>query len=335
MIGDDLAFELRPHLEAGRPPEARGIARDGVRLLVSDAATGALDHRAFAEFPRLLEAGDLLVVNDSATLPAALDARRADGSALALHLSARVTNSLWIVEPRAAASAGEVLALPGHAMATLLAPVHPGAGRLWYARVEAPDPVVEYLHRYGSAIRYAYADGVFPIADYQTIFARVPGSAEMPSAGRPFSAKTVALLRERNVALATVTLHAGVSSAEAHEPPQAEPFSVPHATAEAVNATRRRGGRVVAVGTTVVRALESAVAGGEAIAANGWTDLVVTPERRLAVVDGVLTGFHEPRASHLAMLRAFTAPGVLEAAYSAALDCGYLWHEFGDVHLIL
>ena len=335
MIGDGLAFELQPHLEAGRPPERRGLARDGVRLLVSDAETGALDHRAFAEFPYLLEAGDLLVVNDSATLPAALDARRADGTALALHLSTRVTNSLWIVEPRAAASTGEVLALPGAATATLLAPANPDAVRLWYARIEAPDPVVEYLHRHGTAIRYAYVDGSFPIADYQTIFARVPGSAEMPSAGRPFSAKTLALLRERGVAIATVTLHAGVSSAEAHEPPQPEPFSVPHATAEAVNATRRYGGRVVAVGTTVVRALESAVAGGEAVAANGWTDLVVTAERRLAVVDGILTGFHEPRASHLAMLRAFTAPGVLEAAYAAALECGYLWHEFGDVHLIV
>jgi S-adenosylmethionine:tRNA ribosyltransferase-isomerase len=302
---------------------------------VSDAATGALEHRAFAEFPRLLAPGDLLVVNDSATLPAALDARLPDGTGLALHLSARVTNSLWIVEPRAGASEGEVLALPGAATATLLARVHPGERRLWYARVEAPDPVVEYLHRYGTAIRYAYVDRAFPIADYQTIFARVPGSAEMPSAGRPFSVKTLAGLRERGVAIATVTLHAGVSSAEAHEPPQPEPFSVPHATAEAVNATRRSGGRIVAVGTTVVRALESAVAAGVAVAANGWTDLVVTPERRLAVVDGILTGFHEPRASHLAMLRAFTAPGVLEAAYAAALDRGYLWHEFGDVHLIV
>lgn len=335
MIAENLAFELPAQLEARRPPEERGVARDGVRMLVSDARTGALEHRAFAELPGLLGPRDLLVVNDSATLPAALDARRGDGSALLLHFSSRVAATLWIVEPRASCVAGETLVLPGNGCATLLARMQPEAGRLWYARIDVPEPVVEYLHRYGRAIRYAYLDGVFPIAAYQTIFARVPGSAEMPSAGRPFTPRTLAELRRGGVRIAAVTLHAGVSSAEVHEPPQPEPFAVPYATAQAVNATRRLGGRVVAVGTTVVRALESAVTAGEVVASNGWSDLVVTPERGVAVVDGILTGFHEPRASHLAMLRAFAAAGVLEAAYAGALEAGYFWHEFGDVHLIV
>jgi S-adenosylmethionine:tRNA ribosyltransferase-isomerase len=336
VIAESLAFELPARLEARRPAEARGIQRDEVRLLVSNARTGAVEHRRFLELPQLLGAGDLLVVNDSATLPAALDARRADGTTLSLHLSSRVTNTLWIVEPRGAAcAAGSAFELPRGGNATLLARVHPGSERLWYARIDVPEPVVEYLYRYGRAVRYAYADGVFPIADYQTIFARVPGSAEMPSAGRPFTARTLAALRRRGVAIATLTLHAGVSSAEADEPPQAEHFAVPHATAQAVNATRRSGGRVVAIGTTVVRALESAVVDGEVIASNGWTDLIVTPARGVTAVDGILTGFHEPRASHLAMLRAFASPGVLEVAYASALAHDYLWHEFGDVHLIV
>jgi S-adenosylmethionine:tRNA ribosyltransferase-isomerase len=334
VIAEEIAFELPSRLEARRPPEARGVARDGVRLLVSDARSGVVEHRTFSDFPKLLRPFDLLVVNDSATLPAALEARRSDGTAIPLHVSTRMTNTLWVVEPRGARRGGDVLALPSGGSATLLERVARESDRLWYARVDVCEPYVEYLHRYGQAIRYAYVDGCYPIADYQTIFARVPGSAEMPSAGRPFTARTLADLREREVKVATVTLHAGVSSAEAHEPPQAEPFVVPHATALAVNATHRDGGRVIAVGTTVVRALESAAMQGDVVASSGWTELVVTPERGLRVTDGILTGFHEPRASHLAMLRAFASAEVLDAAYRAALSGEYLWHEFGDVHLI-
>src|ERR1700681_3945381 len=188
---------------------------------------------------------------------------------------------------------------------------------------------------HGARIRYRYVPDALPLGDYQTIFARVPGSAEMPSAGRPFSLRSLDDVRESRVAVATVTLHTGVSSPERHERPYREWFDVPAPAAVAVNATRARGGRVVAVGTTVVRALESAVRGGEATAASGWTDLIVTPERGVAVVDGLLTGFHEPEASHLDLLRAFADDALLERAYGHALGAGYLWHEFGDVHLLL
>ena len=341
MIAEEIAFELPERLEARRPPEMRGIARDAVRLLHSDARTGAVEHRTFSDFPNLIGARDLLVVNDSATLPAALEARGRDGTTFPLHVSARVTNTLWIVEPRGPRRVGDVLGLAAGGSATLLERVAPDADRLWYARVDVCDPYVEYLHRYGRAIRYAYLAGSYPIAIYQTIFARVPGSAEMPSAGRPFTARTLADLRARGVKIATVTLHAGVSSAEASSAASSSrsrkstrtPSS--RATRATVNATRRAGGRVIAIGTTVVRALESAVVRGSVVASSGWTDLVVTPQRGLAATDGILTGFHEPRASHLAMLRAFAPASVLEAAYRAALGGEYLWHEFGDVHLIL
>ena len=335
MTALDISFELPEHLEARRPPELRGLPRDGVRMLVSDRRTGAAEHRLFVELPSLLQPGDLLVVNDSATLPAALEATRADGRPLALHLSSRVASTLWIVEPRGPAAAGEQLVLPDSGSATLVAPLDDDAPRLWYARIDVPEPIVEYLHHNGSAIRYKYVDAPYPIGYYQTIFARTPGSAEMPSAGRPFARRTLDALRRRGVRIASVPLHAGVSSPEAHEPPQAEPFAVTPATALAVNAARREGRRVIAIGTTVVRALESAAAGGEVVASNGWTDLVVTPERGLRTVDGILTGFHEPRASHLQMLAAFAPPAALDRAYRVALDGDYLWHEFGDVHLIV
>ena len=230
---------------------------------------------------------------------------------------------------------GERATLAGGGSATFLAPVDPTHVRLWYAAIATAQPIDTFLAQYGAPIRYRYLAETLPLGDYQTIFARVPGSAEMPSAGRPFSRRSLDELRLAGVAVATITLHTGVSSQERHERPYREWFEVPAHTAASVNAARLRGGRVVAVGTTVVRALESAVGGGEVTARSGWTDLIVTPERGVAAVDGLLTGFHEPEASHLDLLRAFAGDALLETAYAHAVDAGYLWHEFGDVHLLL
>ncbi|HEY0381494.1 MAG TPA: S-adenosylmethionine:tRNA ribosyltransferase-isomerase [Candidatus Elarobacter sp.] len=330
-----VSFTLPPANEATTTPERRGLARDGVRLLVTNVAKRTNADATFRELPWFLRRGDLLVVNDSATLPAALVARRADGMSFPLHLSTHVGGELWIAEPRATVQSGETAALAGGGAATFLTAADPAHPRLWYTALTMPEPFGAFLARYGTPIRYRYVPELLPLGDYQTIFARIPGSAEMPSAGRPFSQRSLGDLRQAGVALATITLHTGVSSPERHERPYREWFGVSVQTAAAVNATRERGGRVVAVGTTVVRALESAVAGGEAIAASGWTDLIVTPERGVAVVDGLLTGFHEPEASHLDLLRAFADDALLERAYGHALAAGYLWHEFGDVHLLL
>jgi S-adenosylmethionine:tRNA ribosyltransferase-isomerase len=330
-----LDFSVPPELEAREPAESRGLERDDVRLLVSDRAGGALAHARFRELAGFLRRGDLLVINDSATLPAALEAwAERNGREIALHLSTHVAGTLWTAEPRGDVEATEVLHLPGDGRATLLAPVDARSRRLWYTRLEVAEPVVEYLSAYGHPIRYPYMAREFPIARYQTIFARSPGSAEMPSAGRPFSPRVLEALQRAGVEIATLTLHAGVASQESHEPPFAEAYAVPQRTALRVNAARRAGRRVIAVGTTVVRALESAAPDGEVIASQGWTDLVVTPQRGVAVVDGLLTGLHEPQASHIAMLGAFLDERSLSSAYRAALEGGYLWHEFGDVHLI-
>ncbi len=336
ILAPQEAFTLPPALEAHEPPEARGIARDEVRLLVSDRRADTLTHVRFLDLPSFLRPGDLLVVNTSATLPAALDARRRDGTSLRLHLSTRLPAGLWIVEPREAMMApGDSLVLPGGGAAALLRP-YQRSKRLWLARLDLPDAVVPYLLRWGRPITYPYVRGTWPLAMYQTVYADEPGSAEMPSAGRPFTIRMLARLEAMGVGLARLVLHTGVASLESGEAPYEEFYRVPPAAARAVVAAKRRGGRVIAVGTTVVRALESAVdAGGTVIASHGWTDLVITPKRRVRVVDGLLTGFHEPRASHWAMLEAFIGRAHLERAYRAALGIGYLWHEFGDVHLII
>ena len=331
-----LVFVLPPELEAHEPPEARGLTRDGVRLLVSYLRGDRLVHARFTDFPAFLRAGDLVVVNVSSTLPAALTARRADGSDVAMHVSTQLPAGLVVVEFRkTAVSAGEALALPAGGRVTALAP-YPGSTRLWVARLDLPAPLITYLAQWGRPIAYPYVSGTWPIEMYQTVYAAVPGSAEMPSAGRAFTPEILDRLSARGVYLASVVLHAGVASLEHDEPPYEEWFEVPHEAAAAIARARKHGGRVIAVGTTVVRALESAVDGtGRPIAARGWTDLVVTPARGLRVVDGLLTGFHEPKATHLAMLTAITGRAHLERAYRAALEAGYLWHEFGDLHLIL
>jgi S-adenosylmethionine:tRNA ribosyltransferase-isomerase len=340
-----LAFQLPAELEASRPPEARGLVRDQVRLLVGWRNRPDLAHTVFRHLPDYLEPGDLLVVNNSATLPAALDAWTSDGSPLELHLSTRLESDLWIVEPREAAKPasrpypgarqGMAIRLPGGGRAELLAP-YGTPGRLWVAALIVRGPVDEWVVLHGRPIRYHHVPADWPLDYYQTVFAQERGSAEMPSAARPFSAELVTDLVRRGVVIAPVTLHCGVSSLEDHEAPASERFRVPAATADLVNLTRTRGNKVIAVGTTVVRALETAAGGdGEVHAASGWTDLVITAARGVRVVDGMITGWHEPAASHLAMLEAVAGIELLTRSYRAALASGYLWHEFGDSHLIL
>ncbi|HLW59842.1 MAG TPA: S-adenosylmethionine:tRNA ribosyltransferase-isomerase [bacterium] len=331
-----VAFTVPPALEAHEPPEARGLARDRVRLMTSSRHPEAISHGRFADLPDLLRRGDLIVVNTSATLPAALSAVRGDGRRMALHLSTRLPGDLWVVEPRVGeVSPGERLSLPGGGQATLLV-AYRRSRRLWVAQLNLGGPVIPYLHRWGRPIAYPYVRGEWPLEMYQTVYADTPGSAEMPSAGRAFTPAVLARLRDRGIGLARLVLHTGVASLERGEPPYDEFYTVPAATAAAIDAARTAGGRIIAVGTTVVRALESAVdEGGRVIASRGWTDLVITPERGVRTIDGVLTGFHEPRASHWAMLEAIAGRPHLERAYRAALGRGYLWHEFGDLHLIL
>ncbi|MFJ3583645.1 S-adenosylmethionine:tRNA ribosyltransferase-isomerase [Streptomyces sp. NPDC090127] len=339
-------------LSARVPAEQRGPGRgrDDVRLMVSRGTE--VSHHAFRSLPGLLRAGDVLVVNTSTTLPAAVTGRwgaEGGGAPVVVHFSTRGADGRWAVEvrepdgggstrPRPGGPAGSVVRLPGGAGLVLTDPLLPGTARLWWARVDTPVPAL--LARYGRPIRYGYTERDQPLSVYQTVFALPSrdgaGSAEMPSAGRPFTARLVTELVSRGVQFAPLTLHTGVASAEAHEPPYPERYEVSAATARLVNAARAGGGRVIAVGTTAVRALESAAdPAGVVRAAAGWTDLVVTPARGVRAVDGLLTGLHEPQASHLLMLEAIAGRPALHRAYTAAVGELYLWHEFGDVHLVL
>jgi S-adenosylmethionine:tRNA ribosyltransferase-isomerase len=332
------AFSLPAHLEAHVPPEARGIARDEVKLLVTARADGTSRHRRFTDLADELRPGDLLVVNDSATVPAALEMRRwEDGANVALHLSTQIAGTLWIVEPRTRAREGDVFTRTDGASVTLLTPAAPPSTRLWFARLDEMHDVCAYLQSHGRPIAYRYVEGRWPIEAYQTLFGRIPGSAEMPSAGRPFTGRMREALVCYGVHFASVTLHTGVASGEHDEAPPLERYTVPDASVRAIEATRRSGGRVIAVGTTVVRALESAVAfnGGVLAATSALTDLVVSPRSGVSTVDGLLTGLHEPQATHLEMLAAFITPVRLARSYTEAVEHGYLWHEFGDVQLIL
>ena len=359
-----LAFTLTPAHEAVAPPEARGLERDEVRLLVAQRDHLALVHDTFRGLTTHLRAGDLLVVNTSATIPAALPATRADGTAVDLHLSTPVPGAVetargrvvvapgyaaepdrsaprWVVELRRAgarfrsAGAGERLALPDGGSAELVAS-YLSPGRLWIAALDLPAPLERYLSTHGRPIAYGHLSRPRVLRDLQTVFADEPGSAEMPSAGRPFTPRVLDDLFARGVQVAPLVLHTGVASLERGERPYPERYRVPATTATRVNAHRAAGGRVIAVGTTVVRALETVAApDGRVEPGAGWTGLMITPERGVRAVDGLITGWHEPDASHLLMLEAVGGRDLIEHSYDAALTAGYRWHEFGDSHLIL
>src|SRR5215212_3624708 len=357
-----LHFDLPSELEAGEPPEARGLGRDEVRLMVSYLGKDRVVHSSFTNLPDFLEAGDTLVINTSGTMNAALPAWYTDGTPVTVHLSTHLPAELWVVELRSSpdnepvldGKSGMVLTLPEGASIVLQTPYLSekrnqigGNNRLWVSTLDLPVSLNEYLERHGSPIRYNYVRESWPSSYYQTVYATEVGSAEMPSAGRAFTPELITRLVAKGVQILPLILHTGVASLEDDEPPYEEFYRVPLETAAAINAARVAGRRIVAVGTTVVRALET-VTGRDGVThpGGGWTDLYITPERGIRSVNAMLTGLHEPRSTHLSMLEALTGRASLcplattgrkhlETAYSEALEKGYLWHEFGDLHLIL
>lgn len=356
-----LEFDLPPELEAGQPPEARGLARDQVKLMVSHYGDDRVCHTRFDQIVHHLQPGDVVVINTSGTMNAALPALRADGTKLELHLSTRLPADIWSVELRRPSGhsttpffdgrAGEQLALPGGGLVTLLTPHNPAQRltsswqnifltnhrvRLWLAVLQLPLPLGDYLQQYGFPIRYSYVPEQWPIAFYQTVYANEIGSAEMPSAGRAFTPELITQLVAKGVQVLPLILHTGVASVEEHERPYEEYYCVPAVTATAVNQARQQGKRIIAIGTTVIRALETVTdSEGTTHAGSGWTDVIITPQRGIRAVNGLLTGLHEPEATHLAMLETLCGRNHLRHTYQQALAHHYLWHEFGDLHLIL
>ncbi|HXH79173.1 S-adenosylmethionine:tRNA ribosyltransferase-isomerase [Nocardioides sp.] len=331
---------------APQPAEERGLARDEVRLLVG--TPDGIDHARFRDLPDHLGAGDVLVVNTSATVAGEVDADL-HGTDVVLHVAAALDDGDRVVELRSAPDAARAVldAQPGDVVRaggirlTLAAPWPTGqpssptgnGNRLWRARVRGD--LEQLLGDRGRPIAYGYLDRRYPLAAYQTVFGARPGSAEMASAGRPFTEALVTRLVASGVVFAPLTLHTGLSSQEAGEAPGPEWFEVPASTARTVNSARAAGGRVVAVGTTATRAIESAVRYGVVVPASGWTSRVITPADPPRVVDGLITGWHDPHASHLLLVEAVAGRRLTQAAYDAAVAHDYLWHEFGDSALLL
>lgn len=343
MRRETLLFDRPEELAATRPAETRGVRRDAGRLLVSTSE--GHHHAVFSQLADFLQPGDLLVVNRSGTLPASLPARGRMGQ-LSLNLSTNYGKGLWLTEPRLGATKpgpppgiarNEKIQVAG-IEARFVGP-YPGLPRLWFAQFEGE--VNRAMGRCGRPIRYGYVEREYDLKYYQTLFSTVPGSAEMPSAAYPFTRPVVRRLKERGIKIAGIVLHAGVSSLEVEteqveqHPLYPEPYWMPASTARMVNAARENGNRVIAVGTTVVRALESAWDGREVRASSGFTRLYVHPGRGVFVVDGLLTGLHDPATSHLAMLFAIAGREMVRESYREAVRERYRWHEFGDSHLLL
>jgi S-adenosylmethionine:tRNA ribosyltransferase-isomerase len=342
-----VAINIPPELEANEPPEARGLERDQVRLMVSHYLSDGIQHAAFRDFPEFLKAGDVLVINTSGTMNAAVNARRVDGTELEVHFSTHLPDDVWTVELRSHdnnetrpffdAVPGEILQLPGRASLSIISPyLEISPSRLWFARFQAELPIGKYLEVNGFPIRYNYVRQAWPGEYYQTVYATEKRSAEMPSAGRGFTPEIITRLVAKGVQVVTLILHTGVSSHESHEPPYEEYYRVPEMTAKIVNSARSIGNRVVAVGTTSIRALETVTdASGVTHAGEGWTDLVISANDQIRSVNCLLTGMHEPEASHLDMLEALAGRRHINMSYREALQSGLLWHEFGDLHLLM
>jgi S-adenosylmethionine:tRNA ribosyltransferase-isomerase len=342
-------FRSPTDLTADAPPEARGESRDSVRLLV--ATHDGIRHTTFRHLDRFLSAGDVLVINTSATVPGQLDATRG-AEPVVLHIANRLADGTRVVELRTAPDARdpilngspeERLVLTGGGALTLLDPYpHDGSSpggrgnRLWRARVEIEEPLADYLRRVGRPISYGYLRERFRIEHYQTVFALHPGSAEMPSAGRPFTPELVTRLVAAGVVFAPITLHTSVSSQEAGEGPLAEWFTVSTQSAALINAAKSAGHRVIAVGTTATRAVESvADPDGFVRSGTGWTEIVISSLRPIRTIDGLITGWHDPEASHLLLVEGVAGPELTQRGYDAAVDHRYRWHEFGDSGLFL
>lgn len=353
-LQQDIAFDfsLPKLLECAKPTELRGIPRDGVKLMVSQRLTDHINHSQFSQIDQFLREGDVLIINTSATMNAAIPTQLPNGQEGRIHLSTKLSEEEWLVEVRQLKgnktkrfyelTPGALFSLPQKAKMKILAPFYQNKrGRnhiqLWKARFYLTEPMEDYLNKNAHPIQYVNLDKNYSSAFYQTVFAREKGSAEMPSAGRAFTTDLVTRLVVKGIQFAPIVLHTGVSSLEIGEKPYPEYYKVPNFSASLINRARNEGRRVIAVGTTAIRAVESSLDSdtGRVIPSEGMTDLYITPNRGLKVVSGLLTGFHEPKASHLLMMEALASRSHLLKAYEAAIEQGYQWHEFGDLHLIL
>lgn len=341
MPAKALDFFLPNELNATLPPEKRGLRRDHVRMMVLNRCTGEVNHDRFFHLSHYLQPGDLIILNNSRTIPALLRGKwKRDWNELSqdveVRLAKRRNEDTWdafiMANP---IKVGDKLLFSDELISTVIAEKENSPLKTIQFNKRGTD-LYNIIYSIGEPIRYEYIEKPWGLDDYQTVFASHPGSVEMPSAGRAFSWELLFKLKQKNIGLDFIQLHTGLSYFDEHwelKPEEnEEEYQLSAVTMEKIVRTKTDGGRVIAVGTTVVRALETAARTGNL---SGFTNLYVNQETPLKVVDGILTGFHEPKASHLDMLTAFIPEQHLLHAYHQAIDKGYLWHEFGDMNLIL
>lgn len=342
-----IHFDLPEHLACPKPTEERNLSRDEVRLLVT-TGNGQTDHTTFKHFDRYLQQGDVLVVNTSATIAAALPITLPNRRKGVIHLSNQLNAREWLIEIREiignrtvrwkGGKSGMLFPLSAAADVALKQRYYKNQQwlDLWIAEFSTNQPPKDYLEAHARPIQYEKLDTLYPHSYYQTFFSFHPGSSEMPSAGRGFTADLIERLLKKGVVLAPILLHTGVSSLEENETPYPEYMEISPVSASILNTAKSQNRRIIAVGTTAVRAIESAVnEEGKVLPYQGNTELFIDESYEMKVADALLTGFHEPRASHLNMLQAIAGADHIERAYQAAIAANYYWHQFGDLHLIL
>lgn len=342
MNGHQDSFVLPEELCAMQPPEARGGTREDVRLLVIDRASGESFHSQFKLLSQFLKRSDLLVFNRSRTLPAVLTGvDGASGDTVEIRLAEHLIDGTWLALIVGNTTTGSHLKFAGGLRAEVQSQ-DVRIPKLWrIALNKEHSQLIGILYKFGRPIRYEYVPEHWPIDSYQNVYASEPGSAEMPSAGRAFTWRMLFDLKRRGIKSTSILLHTGLSSylddaVDATHPASEEEYEIDESAAEAINKTRMAGGRIIAIGTTVVRALESvADSRGFVRAQHGYTTLKINSAHNLKCANGLITGLHEPQASHLDLLNAFIPQKQLFTAYNEAITERYLWHEFGDLNLII
>ena len=342
-----IQFDLPKHLSCPEPTEERNVQRDEVRLLVTDS-NGNIHHSTFKFLDNFLSKGDVLVVNTSATIPAALPLSLPGGRQGKLHLGTKIKEKEWLVEIREITGnktirwkegeEGMNFELPSSAGVTLKEKFYNNDQwlDLWIADFDIHESIQKYLSANALPIQYEKLNRRYPLSYYQTFFSFHPGSAEMPSAGRGFTAGLIERLLQKGIVFAPVVLHTGVSSLEENETPYPEYMEIDPLSASIINTAKRQGRRVISVGTTAIRAIETALnEENQVIPYHGNSNLFIDENYQMKIADGLLTGFHEPRASHLNMLQSIAGYEHIDMAYQEAIRSGYYWHQFGDLHLIL
>ena len=345
-------FYLPDYLQRPKPTETRGIPRDEIRLMVSNISNNHIEHTIFRNIGEYLRPDDVLVINTTGTLNTPLKAMTKDGISVKVHLSSKQKDNHWAVALRKATEneienfhtvhQGEFLALDGGGSVEIIQPYcsknsHQQHLQLWETKIHIEGDLQNYLDENTTPIFPNYIREQYPQSYYQTVFAKEMGSTQLASGGRGFTASLLTRLIAKGIQVVPVLLHIGGGIENIGKPgPFEEYYQVSEVTANTINKARKAGKRIIAIGTTVVRALETvANKDGFIKSGEGKTNKFITPEQGVYAIDGLVTGLQSPKASHLLLIEALTGRQHLEICYQEGIEQSYQWHKFGDVHLIL